>query len=917
MRYLILIIFSAQLYVTTHAQTALSSLAELRVAVQQSNQEIVMAPGNYNLEDLPSDSMNITCSGSNNIINLTGVYVDVPVGCVRTSYILVTGNNNTIIGGEFEDTYRNGITEVTDFSAYNQDRTNLAIGLKGAAVMKIVGDDNLIDGIKLTVRGSFPYGYGSIYGIGANNVFGLDKRCGILITGVRNIIDNVELQQRAFGHGIYMQGDADDNLIRNTLVEGRVRPTVELYSETNSYDLPYRSDYKLPLEDNASIPKDEMLSLCEDGIRMYSGTKSVTVENCTVKKMRGGIRLYLGSEGTVSNSTSIDCGMTNWNMPSGGKITNSFGNFSYAPLSDFRLGRSNMDIEWTIIPSPHAMGPHNIADIQGDNHDIIFHRTPGPIDTTTRAIAVSGDFSNIVNESEYHIILESSANGNKIISSGPVTDYGNNNVFLTSDPENVCAAVYPKVFPPYDPVAGINYSYYEGVWDSIPNFSELTPIETGLAPNIDSTGITINGSYGTLFSGYIDIPFNGTFTYHLISDNQSRLIIDGVKVVDNDGTHGTEEVSGSICLKKGFHEFRVEYVGMSSSSPLSVTYEDYESIKKPLSNLYGYDGISKYDIAYDGTATQSSTKSGRDASFAIDGNTSGRYNDNSISNTETENDSWWQVDLGSEYNIGEINMFKQTDGFYAPNLKTFAISVLNDSGEVVFKRYFFETPDPLVSVNAGGIIGKIIKVQSIGNISLALAEVQVFEGSKFKKLTQTISFNTLPLLSSGDVEFDPEATASSGLPISYISSDSSVAKIVNGKVNPVGSGTALIAATQEGDSTYYAAVDSAQIIYVDRVSDVEEEEASTVIPVKFELHQNYPNPFNPSTAIEYSVAKPCNVKIEIFNSLGQKVATILDEYRQIGHHTVRFNADNLSSSLYFYTIKAEGFYQTKKMLLMK
>jgi len=158
----------------SYSKTLVYSLAELVEAVKGSNQQIYMKPGRYNLEDLPSKSRNIEVSGSRNRISLKDVYVKVPVGCVRRCYINVTGDNNSIIGGEFEDVYRNGLTEITDFSAYNKDRKNLASGLGGDPVMKISGNNNLTDGIKLTVRGSFPYGYGSMYGIGADNVYGLE-----------------------------------------------------------------------------------------------------------------------------------------------------------------------------------------------------------------------------------------------------------------------------------------------------------------------------------------------------------------------------------------------------------------------------------------------------------------------------------------------------------------------------------------------------------------------------------------------------------------------------------------------------------------------------------------------------------------------------------------------------------------------
>ena len=412
------------LTVVAQAAVNVSTLSELQEAVQINDQTIVMKPGSYKLTDLPEGSREIVCSGSNNTIDLSGVYVDAPVGTTRKRYINISGHNNTFKGGTFEDTYQSGLKEVTDFSAYNQNRTTLARGLKGDAVFGITGNDNTVVGTKLTIRGAFPYGYGSIYGIGRNNVFGLDKRCGILINGQRNTIDGCELQHRAFGHGIYMQSPADKTVIKNTLVEGRMRPSKDLYLETDPEDLPVRSNYKIG---GRSIPKDVMYPLSEDGIRVYTKGGSVTVENCTVKKMRGGIRVYLASRATVTNSTAIDCGATNYNLPSGGKITGSSGNFAYAPLSDFRLSKSRQDIELTILPSPHAVGSHNVADILGSNHKIVFHRSEGPIDTNLRPIVVKDDNSTIRNETEYPIILESSASGNTVVSFGPVIDNGTNN----------------------------------------------------------------------------------------------------------------------------------------------------------------------------------------------------------------------------------------------------------------------------------------------------------------------------------------------------------------------------------------------------------------------------------------------------------------------------------------------------------
>ncbi|WP_139955790.1 carbohydrate-binding protein [Flavicella sediminum] len=440
--------------VSGSAQITVNSLAQFRVAVQNSNQMIILQAGEYQLNDLPSGSRVINCTGSGNTIDLTGVRIKTLVGSIREVYFIISGDSNVLKNGAIEDYYQSGLGEVTDFSAYNHDRNNLAYGLKGDPVMSITGNGNLVDGLEMTIKGSFPYGYGSQYGIGSTNTFGLSKRCGILITGkagggVGNTLDHITMYHHAFGHGIFMQNNATETTIKNSYIEGRMRLSDDMYNDTETYDLPYITGYRFPSGDNwrdipfaesYPIPYDVMYPLSEDGIRSYNGSGSVLVENCIVKQMRGGIRLYLASSATVTNTKAIDCGATNFNMPNNGTITGSSGNFSYAPLSDFRLSRSRQNIEMTILPSPNAVGPHNLADILGNDHHIIFHRADGPLDTEeTRVIVVSGDNSTIVNETEYAIVLEASASGNTISSCGPVTDNGSNNTILDCDAKpNVC-----------------------------------------------------------------------------------------------------------------------------------------------------------------------------------------------------------------------------------------------------------------------------------------------------------------------------------------------------------------------------------------------------------------------------------------------------------------------------------------------
>ena len=85
----------------------------------------------------------------------------------------------------------------------------------------------------------------------------------------------------------------------------------------------------------------------------------------------------------------------------------------------------------------------------------------------------------------------------------------------------------------------------------------------------------------------------------------------------------------------------------------------------------------------------------------------------------------------------------------------------------------------------------------------------------------------------------------------------------------------------------------------------------------YKLNQNYPNPFNPSTTIAFSIPKASNVTVQIYNSLGQLVSTLVNQTLSSGNHSYVFDASALSSGVYFYNIKADGFSQTKKMSLIK
>ena len=89
------------------------------------------------------------------------------------------------------------------------------------------------------------------------------------------------------------------------------------------------------------------------------------------------------------------------------------------------------------------------------------------------------------------------------------------------------------------------------------------------------------------------------------------------------------------------------------------------------------------------------------------------------------------------------------------------------------------------------------------------------------------------------------------------------------------------------------------------------------LPKEYSLEQNYPNPFNPTTTINYSIPAQSTVTLKVFNMLGSEIGTLVNEEQQAGSYEIAWNAENNSSGVYFYRIRAGSFSDTKKMLLIK
>ena len=151
------------------------------------------------------------------------------------------------------------------------------------------------------------------------------------------------------------------------------------------------------------------------------------------------------------------------------------------------------------------------------------------------------------------------------------------------DPEN-----------PAGTIAGLNYKYYEGAWTVIPNFSSLTPVKTGSVTTFDLTPRNINDNFGFEYTGFVNVPTDGTYTFYTRSDDGSNLYIGTTLVVNNDGLHGATEKSGSIGLKAGKHAIRINYFDKTGSQALTINYAGpgITKIAIPATALFRVDNIA-------------------------------------------------------------------------------------------------------------------------------------------------------------------------------------------------------------------------------------------------------------------------------------------------------------------------------------
>ena len=347
----------------THVE--ISSLRQLAEYGVQSGNIVTMEPGVYQLIDyLPLESMDerrenedfsfITFSGSDNVFKLDGVTIEVDTRLrsslrppIHSSEFVVSGDHNEI----------QGLTI-----------TNIGEGTSpGGALLSIAGDGNTLRDCTFHVRGSFPYGYGDLFGKGGRSVISHRKHSGMLVTGSDSRIIGCKLFMRSFGHGYFVQG-GENQLFEDCYIEGEMRSTDDMLDETSgpAFDAEFRTIYR-NRQGNSRVLPGYMKSLAEDGFRMYGQIEKLTFKNCVSKNMRAGFELRTDGGVHLENCTAIGNERGFW-VAGNAEVRNSKGDAQYGPL--LFLEGDNASVELELIPTESAMTVHALATVHGAGHQV-------------------------------------------------------------------------------------------------------------------------------------------------------------------------------------------------------------------------------------------------------------------------------------------------------------------------------------------------------------------------------------------------------------------------------------------------------------------------------------------------------------------------------------------------------------------
>lgn len=534
----------------------------------------------------------------------------------------------------------------------------------------------------------------------------------------------------------------------------------------------------------------------------------------------------------------------------------------------------------------------------------------------------------------------------------------------------------PPADDPDSTDANVDWAYYEGAWTELPDYDSLTPVDEGTSEALTLTPAQRDNEFGLRFTSHLKVPAEGEYTFYLNSDDGSRLVIDGTPVVDNDGTHEPRERSGTVTLSAGTHPVTVDYFEADGGEQLSLEWESNQFGRAPVDGddlqrsasvpgetiEYTLDLQPGWNlVALPITPTDPSMEAvlgdAQDAIVVVKNEVGDVYSPQHGVTTLTR---WtpreaYQVYATESRSLSVTGQRLDSDAplelapgwNYIPFLPAQPLPV---------EDAFSSLDDALVVVKDQSgdayITGGPVQVNEIG-------EMQPGAGYRvYVDAGQTLTFPTAPSSSTttaGQTSSPPTGVANDatlileapsledGTVVSAHVEDTVVgdASVSDGSaVLSIPGATSLVPSdrphAEPGDRITLRAArgDAPTPIEPVAVTNLLENSESPSSSVQFapnavfvvegstesngaSLGANRPNPARDKTALTYTLPEPSDVRIEIYNMLGQRVKTVVEATKQPGTHEVTVNTSTLSSGVYFYRLQAGSQRETRKMTVVQ
>lgn len=557
-RLLLLIILVFGVHSFVKAQLIVNSLNELLPLLDDDNANVKVAPGTYSIsaDDITAGTYSnplFVFSGNNSTFDFSGVTIHFSTDLLTkiaesVIQIHITGNNNVLKNLSMSDVGEN--VKPRD----------------GGVNIVIDGMNNRVEGFDMSVKGSYPYGYGDAFGKGATVVIKHYKHSAVLVRGTSNHLLNCKIKQRAYGHCVFMQA-AVDPLIEGCYIEGEMRSTDDMLAETSgpAYDVDFMTvwGYKLP--------PGFMMSLQEAGIRAYTdgvteingveisrNTSDPTVKNCTVKNVRAGVTLThaKGTE-TVIGTTCLGC--ERGFAIGTGSIVDCSADVIYGPalaLDETSSSSTTADVTLLWSDEEYYNGSGQAVSLTGNGYDITI-RGDVSYPNQDLAIEISGIYKDIRNYSitdltstsnvrihnlsGYPLILGPKSNSTTGESGGMITDLGTNNKV-----EAIPAPVLSIWAKDYSDASNDVSTGLTSDGDTIIlNIGEASYLEYEFT-------IPAAGSY--LFDFFVSGIADGTFNVELNNETIDHL---NLKLTEGNDIWETLRSSSPVYLTKGVKTMRI------------------------------------------------------------------------------------------------------------------------------------------------------------------------------------------------------------------------------------------------------------------------------------------------------------------------------------------------------------------------